>query len=178
MSSRRVLILPGLGNSGPEHWQTLWEQQHGYARVDLNDWDAPSRNGWMKRLEAAIEAEGRPVVLVAHSLACALIAYAAKKLRHGEIAAALLVAPPDVDDAGRTPEATRSFAPLPLKPLGFPATVVASRDDPFCPFERAAMFADRWDARFEDAGAIGHINQESGIGAWPTGHRWLLELAR
>jgi predicted alpha/beta hydrolase family esterase len=178
MSSQRVLILPGLSNSGPEHWQTLWEQQHGFARVDLGDWDAPTRSGWMKRLEAAIETAAQPVVLVAHSLACVLVAYAAKKLRHGEIAGALLVAPPDVDDPDRTPEVTRSFAPMPLKPLGFPATVVASRNDPFCAFERAAMFADRWDARFEDAGAIGHINQASALGDWPTGQRWLLELRR
>ena len=23
-----VLIVPGIGNSGPQHWQTLWERQH------------------------------------------------------------------------------------------------------------------------------------------------------
>ncbi|HEV8689766.1 MAG TPA: alpha/beta hydrolase, partial [Ideonella sp.] len=32
-ASPRVLLLPGWLDSGPGHWQTLWETQHGDLRV-------------------------------------------------------------------------------------------------------------------------------------------------
>jgi uncharacterized protein len=178
MVAPRVLILPGLSDSGPDHWQSLWQAQHGFARVVQDDWQEPSKSAWVKRFLSVLEDAPEPVVLVAHSLGCALVAHAAKKLRAGQIAGALLVAPADVEDVERTPDVIRGFAPLPMKPLGFAATVVASRDDPFVAFERAAEFADRWDARFEDAGALGHINTESGIGDWPAGYRLLQDLCR
>ena len=177
MASRRVFVLPGLGSSGPSHWQSLWEQRYGLVRVEQEDWAHPNRSTWVKRLEAVLEDEPEPVVLVAHSLGCALVAHAAKRA-HGKIGAALLVAPADVEDGERTPEETRSFAPLPMKELGFRATVVASRDDPFVAFERAAHFADRWDAAFVDAGAAGHLNAESNLGDWPDGYRILQDLCR
>jgi predicted alpha/beta hydrolase family esterase len=117
------------------------------------------------------------VVLVAHSLGCALVAHAAKRIRE-QVAGALLVAPADVDDAEHTPESVRSFSPLPCKPLGFPATLVASRNDPYIAFERAAHFADCWQAKFVDAGALGHINSDSQLGDWPDGYELLRELRR
>ncbi|HKP61154.1 MAG TPA: alpha/beta fold hydrolase [Polyangiales bacterium] len=169
-----VLIVPGLGSSGRSHWQTLWQEAHGYERVEQRDWDAPSRAEWLETLERALRARTRPSVLVAHSLGCALIAHyslqpsAAKLVR-----AALLVAPADVDDPARTPECTRCFAPLPLRQLPFESLVVASADDPFCGPSRARQFAEAWGADFEDIGNAGHINADSGLGAWPAGHRFL-----
>ena len=177
MAERRVLTLPGLSGSGEAHWQTVWEFRYGFMRVEQEDWEEPSRSRWVKRLEQVLEYEAEPVVLVAHSLGCALVAHAAKKVRE-KVAGALLVAPADVDDAEHTPESVRSFSPLPCKPLGFPATVVASRNDPFVAFERAAHFADCWQARFVDAGALGHINSDSQLGDWAEGYELLRELRR
>ena len=179
MVLRRVLTLPGLSGSDPQHWQSLWEARYGFVRVEQDDWERPNKSTWLKRLEHALDAEPEPVVLAAHSLGCALVAHAAKRgLLHPKVAGALLVAPADVDDTENMPEVTRSFAPLPIKPLGFAATVVASRDDPFMAFERAAFFADRWQARFVDAGAKGHINAESQLADWPEGYELLFELSR
>ncbi|MET0793506.1 MAG: alpha/beta hydrolase, partial [Polyangiaceae bacterium] len=48
-----VLILPGLGNSGPGHWQTLWQAAYGYRRVEQADWDQPSRADWLVNLKQA-----------------------------------------------------------------------------------------------------------------------------
>ncbi len=51
----RALILPGLGGSGPEHWQTLWERQiEDSARVSQRDWDHPDREEWVAALAAAV----------------------------------------------------------------------------------------------------------------------------
>ena len=69
----KVLILPGWHNSGPAHWQSLWEQQHGYTRVEQHSWDAPLRGDWMAQLEEAVLAH-EDTVLVAHSLGCVLVA--------------------------------------------------------------------------------------------------------
>ena len=78
--SPRVLIVPGLGGSGPQHWQTRWEVLYPrHDRLVQRDWDHPERDDWLAALGAALEAAREPVVLVAHSLGCALVAHAAAR---------------------------------------------------------------------------------------------------
>jgi predicted alpha/beta hydrolase family esterase len=177
----RLLILPGLGGSGPEHWQTRWQTlwelgEAGCARVCQRDWDRPELGEWLATVDDAIAAAGGPVALVAHSLACALVAHGARRPGWASVVAALLVAPADVESPARTPPETRGFAPLPAAPLPFPATVVASHDDPYVELARARDFARRWGARFVDVGVLGHINAASGLGDWPEGRAILDEL--
>jgi predicted alpha/beta hydrolase family esterase len=172
----RILVLPGLGGSGPAHWQTLWERRDPRCvRVEQRDWDRPERAEWIATLDEAVSAHAGPALLVAHSLACALVAHWARDRRASgavaRVAGALLVAPADVDAPERTPPETRSFAPLPREPLPFRATVVASHDDPFVALERARELAAAWGAAFVDAGARGHLNAASGLGDWPEGWR-------
>ena len=51
------LMVPGIDNSGPQHWQTLWERRReDCARVELGMWDMPHRNAWVTNLNAAIAA--------------------------------------------------------------------------------------------------------------------------
>jgi uncharacterized protein len=167
--SRPVLILPGLGDSGPRHWQSLWEASSPkFRRVVQRDWDDPARADWLAALESAVAAAGEPVVLVAHSLACALVAHYAPQAK-GRVASALLVAPSDVDDAARTPDVVRGFAKLPLVSLPFPSVLVCSRSDPYVDFARGEAFARSWGSRLVDAGPAGHINTDSGHGPWPEG---------
>lgn len=173
-----VLVLPGLGNSGPQHWQTLWEKVLPNARrVEQADWDRPDPADWEVRLAAAVAACAAPSVLVAHSLSCAVVARWARRAS-GNVKAALLVAPSDVDAPDRTPDEVRAFAPLARERLPFPTIVVASRDDPYVAFERAVAFAADWGAELVDAGAAGHINTASGHGPWPQGRLLLERLLR
>ena len=121
----------------------------------------------------------RAGVLVAHSLGCALVAHAARRwpaLIARAVRAALLVAPADVDSPAHTPPETRGFAPMPLARLPFPATVIASDDDPYVTSVRARRFASAWGADFVGAGTVGHINAASGLGDWPAGRRALAAL--
>jgi predicted alpha/beta hydrolase family esterase len=168
-----VLVVPGLGGSGPEHWQTRWEREHGYVRVEQRDWERPEPEAWMAELERALTAAGSPCVLAAHSLGCALLANFVRsgKPMAARICGELLVAPADVDDPEHTPDVVRGFSPLPLERLPFPSIVVASTNDPYVTLARAREFADRWGADFVDIGAVGHINAESQLGAWSEGHR-------
>jgi uncharacterized protein len=134
---------------------------------------------WLQALRQAIEAAGAPVVAVAHSLGCGLIAHAVSRwpgLCARAVRGALLVAPADVDSPAHTPPETRGFAPMPLARLPFAATVIASSDDPFVTPARARAFAAAWGAAFVDAGALGHVNAASGLGDWPAGQRWLQAL--
>jgi len=75
MKSPHVLVVPGLGGSGPDHWQTRWEREHGYVRVEQAEWDQPQPNAWVAQLERVLASQNAPCVLVAHSLGCALIAH-------------------------------------------------------------------------------------------------------
>lgn len=171
-----ILIIPGLHDSGPDHWQSHWLRRRPDARrVELGMWDNPHRNTWVNKLNLAIHRASRPVFLVAHSLGCLTVAWWAEYERPGPgsgIMGALLVAPPDVDRAGIDPRLTR-FAARPRRRLPFPTALVASRNDPFCAPAEARGMARDWGSRFIDAGDAGHINVASGYGEWRGGERLL-----
>ncbi len=175
----RCLIVPGLDNSGPEHWQSLWEDKRDDCRrVDLGCWSEPDRRIWTERLDAALAMTDCPIVLVAHSLGCLTIAWWALGADHARlerIRGALLVAPPDVDSMDAHPF-VRRFAPAPNRALPFPSILVASRDDRYASFSRLEALARAWGSRFVDAGYAGHINASSGLGYWNDGEALLEEL--
>lgn len=164
-----ILIVPGWSGSGDDHWQTRWEAKLSTARrVEQDDWYKPTVEGWTKRLIEASEAATRPVVLVAHSLGIVTIAHAAPRLGKG-VRGAFLVAPPSERAGNAIPGMDPTFAPFPREPLPFPSVLVASRNDPYCPFGEAQDAALAWGSAFVDAGESGHINAASGHGPWPEG---------
>ena len=172
-----VLLVPGLGNCGPDHWLSHWERALPATRAQLDDWDDPYPENWIANLETAIAEAGDDIVLVAHSLGCACVAHWAKNARPS-IRAALLVAPADVESDMHVPPPARRFAPMPMTRLPFPAIVVASTNDPYADFDRSEAFARAWGARFVNIGAKGHINADSALGTWPAGRALLNELTR
>lgn len=179
--SNPVLVLPGYGGSGPEHWQTLWEKANPeFTRVEEKDWDAPDCEEWVEALEAAVRRSGPGTVLVAHSLACLQVAHwvargALRSTSAASIRAAFLVAPPDPDGPA-FPSAARGFSPVPLGPLPFPGLVVGSTNDPYAGVAFTEACARSWGARFVSAGSLGHINADSGLGEWEDGFGLLEDL--
>jgi predicted alpha/beta hydrolase family esterase len=173
--STTILNFPGIGNSGPEHWQSLWEQSHpGFERIAQRDWDHPVCDEWVAVLEATMRRLGPSVIVVAHSLACLAVAHWATT-KHSPIRAALLVAVPDPERPGFPTEAT-GFSPLPKPRFPFPSIVVASTDDPYGSLAHAQSVATAWGSRFVDIGAAGHINAGSGLGQWDDGFALLQQL--
>lgn len=171
----RVLLLPGLYDSGPEHWQSCWERTNQeFVRVRQRDWESPDRREWVGTLDRAVTETGPDLVLVGHSTACALVAFWARD-RARPIRGALLVGPSDTEAPSYPPGPT-GWAPMPLSRLPFPSIVVASEDDEYVTLERARQFAGAWGSRLVNIGPAGHINSASGLGDWPQGRALLDEL--
>ncbi len=170
-----ILLLPGLYDSGPEHWQSHWERTlPNVVRVVQRDWETPAREDWVETLERAVGETGPDSVLVGHSTACVLIAFWAAQTSR-TVRGALIVAPSDTE-APSYPKGPTGWTPMPANRLPFPSIVVASTDDEYVTFDRARAFADAWGSRFENIGARGHINSASGLGDWPRGRELLAEL--
>ena len=168
LSGTAHVILPGISGSGETHWQTIWEAENpSYRRFRPADWDRPDLADWLDALDRAVdEAADRPV-LVAHSLACLLVAPAAERLTE-RIRGAFLVSVPDPESPA-FPAAAASFRDAPSRPLPFPALIVASSNDPYGSLEYMRGRAAAWDAELVAVGAEGHINAASGLGAWHEG---------
>ena len=173
--TRPILLVPGWQNSGPAHWQSLWEAAHPEAvRVQMTDWDFPRCADWVASLDDALAACAEAPVLVGHSVGCiAIVRWAAHHNRavHG----ALLAAPADVDRPA-CPEALRNFSPVPMGPLPFPSHVVVAADDPYLSPDRARAFAAAWGSAFTELASGGHLNATAGHGPWPLGEALLAGL--
>lgn len=170
-----TLILPGIGNSDPDHWQSLWERANpSFLRIQQRDWIYPDCEEWVESLENAIASSGDHTLLVAHSLGCALVAHWARKTMQ-KIRGALLVAPPD-PDGQNFPKEALGFSPLPMHAFMFPSIVVASANDPYASLGFAETAASSWGSRFVNIGQKGHINSDSGLGAWEEGFELYSEL--
>lgn len=178
MADTIILNVPGLYNSGPEHWQSYWEREdpRRFGRVQQKEWEKPNAKDWIAELDRAVVAAGPDVVLTAHSLGCCTIALWARKHKRS-IRGALLVAPSDTERASY-PKGPRGFKPMPLHPLPFPSIVVASSDDRWVSQVRAKRFAKAWGSRYVCIGDAGHINADSGYGPWPEGLQLLRSLRR
>jgi predicted alpha/beta hydrolase family esterase len=176
-----ILTVPGIMNSGPGHWQTIWETfLPDCRRVDLGSWDRPHRNSWVSKLGHAIDEVDGPVLLAAHSLGCHAVAWWAALACDGwseKVVGALLVAPPEVGSEA-IDDRLHGFAPLPQKLLPFPSILTASRNDPYMSFEQSRALAKTWGCRFAEAGEAGHINAQSQLGSWPFGRFLLSRLSR
>lgn len=163
----RVLVIPGLHDSGPTHWQSRLQAHFRHAvRVQQHDWAAPDLTAWAERIEATLAAHPPARwVAVAHSFGClALLRYLAARHpacdRHHGVQSALLVAPADPDKF--------SIAPLlPQDRLGIDTVLIASETDPWMAYPQVSRWARAWGSHLINLGDAGHINVASGFGPLP-----------
>ena len=182
-----ILIVPGLRDAVAQHWQSLLEARlraagravaavHPMGREDL---DCATRVAAIEREAQAVQG---PLIVVAHSGGCIMLAHWARQTRRA-VAGALLAAPPDFDtpmpDGYLTLAALHAggWLPVPRERLGFRSIVAASRNDPLGRFERVAELARAWGSRLDDLGEVGHLNPASGFGAWPKAEQYIGELS-
>ncbi len=178
----RVLVIPGLRNSGEAHWQTwLQAQYRGAVRVQQDDWERPDIEAWSHRIAQTIARASPDTewIAVAHSFGCLALSHYLHHLaprtqapsREQGIRSALLVAPADPDKFGLASQ-------LPQTGLGIASTLIASETDPWMPLDRAQAWAHTWGSRFINLGDAGHINVDSGFGPWPLARYWVDHLVR
>ncbi len=179
----KVLIVPGLRDHVDAHWQTLLaarlaargSQVRTVAPMGRDDLSCAARVEAIEREAHAIEG---PLVIVAHSGGCIMVAHWARRTRRA-VQAALLATPPDFDtpmpDGYPSLDALSAggWLPVPRERLPFRSIVAASRNDPLASFEHAADMARAWGSRLIDLGEVGHLNPASGYGAWPRAHELL-----
>jgi predicted alpha/beta hydrolase family esterase len=169
--------IPGLGNSGPQHWQTFFERNNqNFQRIKQQEWDTPTCSDWIRTIDKTVSAyDPSTVVLIGHSLGCAAIIHWATTYKQ-KIKGALLVAPSDPEAPQYTFPAI-GFAPIPIQKISFNTIVVASSNDPWVSLERAEYFASYWGSQFINIGDAGHINTASGHKEWKEGLSILKKLS-
>ena len=183
MQRPTLLIVPGLRDHVAQHWQTLLADRVPGARsvppMGRADLDVQAR---VEAIERAVQAIDGPVLLVAHSGGCIMVAHWAERTQ-SSVHGALLATPPDFERP--MPEGYPTLAeldaagwlPVPRRPLPFPSLVAASQDDPLGSFERVAGLARAWGSRLVDLGKVGHLNPASGYGEWPQAEQLIDEIA-
>ncbi len=180
-----ILIVPGLRDHVPDHWQTLLAAKlprvRSVAPLEHDKLSCAARVDAIDRELAAIEG---PVVIVAHSAGAMMVVHWVASRATREIHGALLAAPADLETpmpAGYpTTDALKQngWLPIPRTKLPFPSIVAAGSNDPLSGLDRARDFAQAWGSRFVELGAVGHLNPASGYGEWPQAEEFIDELSR
>ncbi|WP_092387453.1 RBBP9/YdeN family alpha/beta hydrolase [Curtobacterium sp. YR515] len=181
---RPWVIVPGIWNSDPDHWQSLWQDDRSaddpgaVVRIAPASWSEPDPDDWSRAITSAVAAVDEPPVLIAHSLGVLAVAAWLGQRGRAAVAGAFLVAPPDPLAPGFPAAAAGFVEPVAQAAPAVPTRLVVSDDDPYCTLDRAVAFADVLGAGVVRVGALGHVNVASGVGAWPTGRALVDDLER
>lgn len=172
----KTYLIPGISNSGPDHWQTRWEQNYGFIRIQQKDWIRPNYADWEQSLLEQIaddsydNADSRKnQILVGHSLGCLLIANSSPKIKN-RVGSILLVAPPNPKSPA-FPKGLVGFEEFPQTNLEIPGILVYSENDPYGTPEFSKNLASIWGLQAVNLGEKGHINSQSNLGDWEEGYR-------
>jgi predicted alpha/beta hydrolase family esterase len=158
----RLLVIPGLNDSGPAHWQTWLEGQYAEraVRVQQDDWAHADLEPWADRIgETLVQHPQSRWVAAAHSFGTLALLRFLQRGGQG-VQAALLVALADPAKFGVS-------SSLPQSRLAIPTVLLASETDPWMHFQAACAWARVWGTRLVNLGDAGHINTESGFGPMP-----------
>jgi uncharacterized protein len=182
-----TIMVPGLRNSGPDHWQTWLESQLSETiRVHQSDWNTPDITSWVENVKAAIQSTENRIIIVAHSFGVVASLIAASEFSE-RIAGALLVAPADPSRFTINGERINQdslelqvglYDLMPKLHTGYPTVIAASTNDHCMPFKRTAWWANTWGSKLVNLGNAGHVNADSGYGAWPQGLALYNELVK
>lgn len=172
-----LLIVPGLRDHVPDHWQTLLAKKLAPGRVvcyvpPLGRVDLSCAKR-VAAIQQALQAIHDPVIVVAHSGGVISLVHWAQRHSRANIVGAVLAAPADLDTP--LPAGYPAFddlqhggwLPVPRTKLPFPSLVVVSSNDPLAEQSRVEQFARDWGSECVHAGAVGHLNPASGFGEWP-----------
>lgn len=170
----KILTVPGFHGSDENHWQTWLEHQFPDSeRLTGVNWESPRIYPWAEALEKQLDTMPGQAILVAHSFGCLVSALIAS-WRPEKVAGVILVAPAAPQRFslyGPIKESQKNLqtiaGTLPDQHLNMLGVLVASKNDPWMSVVQADQLSRDWGLAFYNAGNAGHINSESGYGAWP-----------
>jgi len=177
MSAFTFINVPGYSGSGPQHWQSLWEQKYkNFYRAQQNDWEHPDCLVWTEQLDKVIAQFVSPIILIGHSLGSITIINWIEEKYRNSVKAAFLVAPSDPNNSN-FPSKASGFQEISIKALPIASLLVTSSDDLYISSDRASFLASCWGSKQKNIGKYGHINSASNLGMWVEGKKLLDELA-
>ncbi len=174
-----IVLVPGLNNAGPAHWQTLLQNKFvNIVRVKQDDWDNPSRKPWIAGIEQIVKTIDGPIVFVGHSCGSVAIAQWAEQFGgcYSNIKGALLVAPADVDRENAHIDIL-AMRPLPKAAINFKSIIICSDNDDHCTLDKSYLLARQWNSEVVLVKGGSHFHTEAGYGKWPLVEQLMAELA-
>ncbi len=168
ISETRIILVPGQGETGVNHWLSRWQTKLATARrlQPLHQGVSALAHDVAALHRVVHDERDLPVVLVCHAAGCDVALRAVHDLPQGRVRGAFLVAPPSARGQSHSAAA---FAPVPHGKLPFPSVLVASRNDPAADYARSEALAGALGSSFVDAGEAGGLDDAAGFGPWPEG---------
>ena len=173
--TKKVLLLHGWGGSDYPHWQS-WlageiAKEYGCVYfLKFSDVDTPKYDVWMQELQTALD-EFKPDIILCHSLANTLwFHYCLHNTLEKKLQKLYLVAPPSMQcDIEELYEFFPVQTPTTLNAMN--AMLITSTNDPYMSQNEAHNLQKKLGIEMKVLENAGHINAESGFGAWP----WIRE---
>lgn len=178
-----VVIVPGLRDETPAHWQPLLAQELAQVvslpALGRQNIDLAAR---VAAIDSVVRAITGPVIVVAHSGGAMATAHWLHRTQT-RIQGALLATPPtfakplgpEYPDMAQF--AQQGWLAAPAAPLPCRTIVAVSQNDPLGRYEDVSALARGWGAELLDLGEVGHLNPASGFGPWPAAHALIERLA-
>jgi predicted alpha/beta hydrolase family esterase len=173
---QKILILHGWGGSDSPHWQS-WlagEIAKSYGTVSfplLDNPHFPSKNRQMKQVRNLLDTF-QPDTVICHSLANVIWFHLCQEEEINSVDRLLLVAPPS---SQCDIEIIRKFFPYtpPHNLYAKEVLLVTSTTDPYLTMQEAKTLQENLGVEMHILKDAGHINEESGYGAWEWAWEWV-----
>ncbi|MDQ8935682.1 RBBP9/YdeN family alpha/beta hydrolase [Acinetobacter rudis] len=176
-----TLIVPGVGGSNIDHWQSWLERQLKSTSRVQQDWNHPVLSMWVANMAEALLQAPEAIQIVAHSFGCLTSLATLEQYPElcSKVKKLILVAPANParfsstgfaqTENASSPEGTKENYRdyfLALKPK-VPTEMIISENDPWLSFEVAQQLSQIWQVPCRNLGQVGHINVASGFGYFP-----------
>ncbi|WP_111858283.1 RBBP9/YdeN family alpha/beta hydrolase [Acinetobacter sp. CFCC 10889] len=167
------IIVPGVGGSDYDHWQSWLQRQLMSCSRVQQDWNHPVLAEWIDNFVHTLNKVNAPTQIIAHSFGCltsvaALAQYPELKSKVKKLVLVAPANPARFGEAGFARNSVGNYAEYFHKlRIDVPVDMIISENDPWLNFEDAQALAKAWKIKPHNFGQAGHINVASGFSTFP-----------
>lgn len=167
------IIVPGVGGSDYDHWQSWLQRQLMSCSRVQQDWNHPVLAEWIDNFVHTLNKVNAPTQIIAHSFGCltsvaALAQYPELKSKVKKLVLVAPANPARFGEAGFARNSVGNYAEYFHKlRIDVPVDMIISENDPWLNFEDAQALAKAWKIKPHNLGQAGHINVASGFSTFP-----------